>query len=599
MFGFLKIFKRKAAETPAYDESYLAAESEPFSEPEPERQPLPQPMRPQPRGNLPQQQGQQNGRGVQLPLQIVLAGLPLELQPRVRMPDVGDAVISIPLEKILSQLSRGSVKITFGELRQAAPEVFAPANDRDRVLVPLPLSEILSRLNPALITRRRVQKQIEIPEEISSPFDPEHQGAIFSIGPGKGKPEPAPAPASRAPAPPPAPAVPAAPVRSAMTSSPTPPPPTAMPPAAPALMPGARSMRELNPTPPPPAAVTPVPPPPPAKPAPTLSPAPQIPFSIPAAPAVPVGPITPLAPAAPAAVPAASAPAPAKPSAAASAAPLLVALTSLAEAWPEAVRQEIVHLNLVEAKVHLPTDVVERALKQGRIAFSWKLLRGWIKPTPVSVVSAQDAAVLELPLKVVAPLFIARQKEASKEQQQVSIDENIPNLFFGFPQADPAGTTVAAATATPADTNYYVWDDSSDTVRVSEAEVKRGTTPGTNFVAKYATPNEVVSRASGLDGVAGALIALPDGLMVASRLSPDLNGDTLAAFLPQIFGKVSQCTKELRMGDLNNLNFTVGNVPWKIFRVNAIFFAAFGKAGEPLPTAQLAALAGELDHKPK
>jgi len=95
--------------------------------------------------------------------------------------------------------------------------------------------------------------------------------------------------------------------------------------------------------------------------------------------------------------------------------------------------------------------------------------------------------------------------------------------------------------------------------------------PGHKFVAKYATPNEVVSRAAVLDGVAGVLIALPDGLMVASRLSADLNGDTLAAFLPQIFGKVNQCTKELRMGELNNLNFTVGNVPWKIFRVHAIF----------------------------
>jgi predicted regulator of Ras-like GTPase activity (Roadblock/LC7/MglB family) len=97
--------------------------------------------------------------------------------------------------------------------------------------------------------------------------------------------------------------------------------------------------------------------------------------------------------------------------------------------------------------------------------------------------------------------------------------------------------------------------------------------------------------------VAGALIALPDGLMVASRLAPDLNGDTLAAFLPHIFGKVSQCTKELRMGELNNLNFTVGNVPWKIFRVNAIFFAAFGHPGQPLPTGHLAALAAELDRK--
>jgi predicted regulator of Ras-like GTPase activity (Roadblock/LC7/MglB family) len=85
--------------------------------------------------------------------------------------------------------------------------------------------------------------------------------------------------------------------------------------------------------------------------------------------------------------------------------------------------------------------------------------------------------------------------------------------------------------------------------------------------------------------------------MVASRIPAELNGDTLAAFLPQIFSKVSQCTKELRMGDLNNLNFTVGNVPWKIFRVNAIFFAAFGRVAEALPTAQLAALAAELDRK--
>jgi len=176
-----------------------------------------------------------------------------------------------------------------------------------------------------------------------------------------------------------------------------------------------------------------------------------------------------------------------------------------------------------------------------------------------------------------------------------SIDEEIPNLFFGFPQGE---ASPAAAGPSASDTNYYVWDDSSEMVQLDESTVKKSS-PGTKFVAKYATPNEIVSRAAVLDGVSGALIALPDGLMVASRLGPDQNGDTLAAFLPQIFGKVSQCTKELRMGELNNLNFTVGNIPWKIFRVNAIFFAAFGRAGAPLPTAQLAALAAELDHKPK
>ena len=277
---------------------------------------------------------------------------------------------------------------------------------------------------------------------------------------------------------------------------------------------------------------------------------------------------------------------------------------SLAEGWPEDLCKEIVQLNLMGAKVGLPVEEIQQGLKQGRVSCSWQTLRSWIKPAPLSVVSAHDGVMVDLPLKVVTPLFLARQKEAKQSQEKVAIDETIPNLFFGFPQTEAASTNPAPpppspAVAKPVDTNYYVWDDDTDQPRASEAEVKVAPSPGTKFVGRYATPNEVISRTAALEGVSGALIALPDGLMVASQLSSDLNGETLAAFLPQIFGKVSQCTKELRMGELNNLNFTVGNIPWKIFRVNAIFFAAFGRPGQALPTSQLAALAAELDHKPK
>jgi predicted regulator of Ras-like GTPase activity (Roadblock/LC7/MglB family) len=285
---------------------------------------------------------------------------------------------------------------------------------------------------------------------------------------------------------------------------------------------------------------------------------------------------------------------------------LAIPLMSLAEGWPEALRQEIGQLNLMDAKVAIPVEAVELALKRGKVAFPWKALRSWIKPSPPPTVSVYDNALLELPLKVLAPLFLNRQQVPAKTQQKVAIDGNIPNLFFGFPQPGasaatetPAPPAVSHAVSKPTDTNYYIWDDNADGARPQDTELKRkaAASPGTSFVSRCATPNEVVSRAAALDGVAGALIALPDGLMVASRLAQDLNGDTLAAFLPHIFSKVSQCTKELRMGELNNLNFTVGNVPWKIFRVNAIFFAAFGRPGQPLPTAQLAALASELDRK--
>jgi predicted regulator of Ras-like GTPase activity (Roadblock/LC7/MglB family) len=534
-----------------------------------------------------------NGGGVHIPLQAVLSGLPLELKGRIKQSEVGEATISVALEKVLSQLSHGAVKISFGELRRAAPEVFSKETDRDQIQVALPLNEILSQLNPALLIRRQNQKQIEVPEEVSSPFGAYGQGLAI----------------------PAAPARPAAPVA-----------PRAITPAAP-LSAKPAPLAPLRPTPahprpasPAPAARTPIqpmpfrstlnvahtPPPPGATPA----------GFPPARPAVP----TVRRPGASVPAPAAPQPASAHPFEAAvqpahpadENAQLSVSLTALAETWPDALRQEIVQLNLVDAKVALPVATVEEALKRGKIAVTWKTLRSWIKPAALPSVSAHDAVLLDLPLKVVAPMFLARQKNAAKVRQRTEIDENIPNLFFGFPQPERSAATVATpggiaspgagpapgpAVAKPVDTNYYVWDDTSETAFVDETEFKRRPSPGTTFVARYATPNEIVSRASALDGVAGALIALPDGLMVASRLSPDLNGDTLAAFLPHIFGKVSQCTKELRMGELNNLNFTVGNVPWKIFRVNAIFFAAFGRAGQPMPTSQLAALAAELDRK--
>ena len=629
MFGFLKNLLRKAPETSAENfESVVPENDGRASAPQPAAKPL---FKPPPlRRNGAQPNG--HSKGIELSLQTVVQGLPLELQPRVKRPDVGDATITVPLEKVLAQLSRGAVKVSFGELRQAAPEIFTAQNDRDRVLVALPLADILSKLNPALIARRRVQRQVEIPPEISSPFDPNGRGLSLAVSSPRAEAEPAPAPAPSRQTnagPPPI----SAPPRGSITSISAPPPvetaPTThvnrlSPPANPTpLVPGmpqkaspsqpaslgtsARQSIAFSPKPILAKPISPIDPTPvapkhmAAAPGPLAEPVTSAPvMSAAANPAHSFSSIPQAKPVMPLAAPVSTSPSPVvQPTKQGVVSePLVVSLASLAESWPEEVRKEIISLSLAEAKIGLPTNAVEQALRQGRICFSWKTIRSWVKPAVPAVSSNHDAAVLDLPLKVVAPLFLDRQRAAAKAKPKVSIDEEIPNLFFGFPQPE-VSPAVAAATARSTDTNYYVWDDSHDTARIDKSEVKRGPTPGTKFVAKYATPNEVVSRAAGLEGVAGALIALPDGLMVANRLPADLNADTLAAFLPQIFGKVSQCTKELRMGDLNNLNFTVGNLPWKIFRVNAIFFAAFGQAGVPLPTAQLAALAAELDHKPK
>jgi hypothetical protein len=160
-----------------------------------------------------------------------------------------------------------------------------------------------------------------------------------------------------------------------------------------------------------------------------------------------------------------------------------VPLSALIEQWPEPLKLELAQMNLGDAQLALPLEVVEKTLKLGKLAFAWKVMRSWVRPTPVAAVSAHDGVNLELSMRVVTPLFLAalqKEKEAKKGQQKVEIDANIPNLFFGFPQGEGAdaqgeggGAQVAEpnqvanpisshAVSSPTDTNYYVWDDTSE-----------------------------------------------------------------------------------------------------------------------------------------
>jgi predicted regulator of Ras-like GTPase activity (Roadblock/LC7/MglB family) len=293
--------------------------------------------------------------------------------------------------------------------------------------------------------------------------------------------------------------------------------------------------------------------------------------------------------------------------------PILVSVVSLAENWPDGVKQEIVSANLNNSQLALPATLIEPGLKRGRIVIAWKNLRIMIRPTPPPV-SPNDSVELELPLKIIAPLFFATQKVVSKHHSKLAVSADIPNLFNSNKQPEaPAPAPIAPPAAQKVEQKAAAqpWGDlisgtSTKTRTAAVVAAAPAKVEDTNYYAKPevietsgepANPKEIVARAVALPGVAGAVVALPDGLSVASQVPADLNADTLAAFLPQIFSRTGQSTNELRMGDLNNLSFTAGNVPWKIFRVNAVYFAAFGRAGQALPTAQLAALAVQLDRK--
>ena len=243
-------------------------------------------------------------------------------------------------------------------------------------------------------------------------------------------------------------------------------------------------------------------------------------------------------------------------------------------------------------------------LKRGRVVMTWKQLR--VLAQPSSSPSPNDNLELELPLKVIAPAFSGGAKKShAGPGQSFGFCPKSRICFSVFRSLRPRPISPApvipplpkAAEAKTQDTNYYVWGGKGEAPWPMRPALRRGEIPQTDFMSRQAHPKDLVTRAAALPGVAGSVVAMQDGLRVASQAPSELNPDTLAAFLPQIFERVNQSTRELRMGALNNVSFSVGNVPWKIFRVNSLYFAAFGTEGGQLPSAQLAQMAADLDRK--
>ena len=528
-----------------------------------------------------------------------------------------DKMIFLQVETAINQLAFGAVKITFGELRQLAPGTFVNGSNSlyDNRQINLPLNEILTRINPALLARRPALQKVEVAEDIAGPFGGHGRGVTFTAHPLK-------TPASSAATPPRsgAPVLPTPPVRQTKPVSPV----NFAPPAAPAAPAPA-----LRPAPPAPTSL------PKSEPI-TFSPrqsAPMVapvPFAEPSKPAPSGnngnsnsnGNGSPTLP--PFKFTAAPVPPPVAPVPQMEAQPTFsVMLKELAENWPNEIIGEIFQAGLANVSVPLPLGLVEPGLKRGRVTMTWKDLRRLINPN--SPASPGDDSELSLPLKVIAPAFLAAQKKLlARSQPKIAVSEEIPNLFFGFPQPEtpappappifrpnplPPTQKPLAESSIPtannpqnpnsqkvADTHLFSLNGAASN---DSNLVQRTPVPATDFLSRQMQPKDVIEQALALPGVAGAVVALADGLRVAGQVPAEFNADTVAAFLPQIYERVNQSTRELRMGQLNNVSFTVGNVPWKIFRVNSIYFATFGRPGETFPKSQLALLATGLDRKPK
>jgi predicted regulator of Ras-like GTPase activity (Roadblock/LC7/MglB family) len=483
---------------------------------------------------------------VTLTLKPILAKLPQDLQGKVKLqPGKSDTVI-VPIRKLGEQLQQGSVKVPLGEFAKACPPgTFEGVKDNDQTMVELPLAEVIAKAGPNALRRRTNQKKVEVPDDIGGLFgttrDTSAPPAAAASAPAKpAAPTPPPAPAAAAPAP----AKPAAPPPPAAPSAPPAPAPQPSAPLtiSPALKEAMSSAQ---------AAAAPKP----AAPPPTKAPAAP---SAPAAPAVPEG------------------------------EPISVPLAACSAGWPDAVKQEIASAGS-GATLSLPRSKVADGLKTGKVAFTWKQLRSLVRPNPLSAASPQDDTTLDIPLSVVAPIFMASHKQ--KPQKKVVIDENIPGLFAGGkPAAAPAASPAPAAAPAPAP---------AATPAPAPAPAAPSAAPAPAPSAATATPAQMVQRIVSLPGVVGAVIALQDGLPVAHQVPAGLKGDTVASFVPQIFARLTQYTKEMNLGELHSLTLQVDGACWEIIKSGNLYVAAMGKAGGALPSSQLKSVAMELARENK
>jgi predicted regulator of Ras-like GTPase activity (Roadblock/LC7/MglB family) len=87
---------------------------------------------------------------------------------------------------------------------------------------------------------------------------------------------------------------------------------------------------------------------------------------------------------------------------------------------------------------------------------------------------------------------------------------------------------------------------------------------------------------------------MSDGLLMAGRLPAPFRPETVAAFMPQIVGRVSQYAAEMQLGAVTGVLVAAGRGPCAMCKAGKLYLAVLGRAGEALPEAMIGRIAAEL-----
>jgi predicted regulator of Ras-like GTPase activity (Roadblock/LC7/MglB family) len=536
---------------------------------------------------------------VQVALATIAASLPESISHKV--PANPDQFVPIPVERVLPQLSQGQVVLTAAELREYAPDFFSALAGHDDIAITLPLGDIVKQLSPEHFGRRS-QRRVDLPTDVVPVFVPGTSG-VNVAGSNIAKPV-----SSQS--------TPVRPVQPTVTNTAVSPAPAPLQTSASRITMSPQALASLGGT-----SATPS----------RATSAPTQKAVTPATPAVSAATFS----RSPATVQKKPGPAPKITG------ELTVPLAAVCGDWLDEVRAQLIDMDVTQCQILVPLEFLVPLMKTGRVLFSWQEVASWIRPPLASPPTPKVGELaVELPLKIIAPLFMGQHRNTG--QKRLAVDESIPDLFAGG-DCSPSvqtemATAAAAATAAPSVPKATPPTPPVSTSSAPQAPtlVSHVSTPApakaepAQLLPKIAAPapqvvpapaapverqqsldqvigpdtkrlgaKEIVANVSRLPGAAGALLAMSDGLLVTSQLPPEVKSETIAAFLPQMFGRMTQYTKELTLGPLDRLTLSVQSGEWHVFKCPDIYFAVLGKRDEALPLNLLSQVAAELSSQSK
>ena len=458
-----------------------------------------------------------------LSLRSILEKLPHDLRAIVNQLPEASVKVVLPVNAIMKQLPTGTVKMSLASLyRQAPSGTFRKTEIEEKRMVEVPLGEIFKSINPARLKRRNDQRHYEVPEEITGLFGESNTSRTLN--------QPAPAPAAP----------------SSIGQSK----PLRMSAIEPAPSPLAIQVDNKNGS----------------------------------------------------ALPAHKEPAEASQASLKLDGKLYLTLFEISAAWPEGIRGELSVLP-GDTKVVLPVSEVSAGLQKGKVTFTWGQFRGYLPASSSGEINIPEDTLLLLPLKIVAPAFVAATGAKKRSSAKAAVNKDLPD-FFGpaagctdaTPATHPTGIveepkeTAAAAAPLPVVSASSPLADQPRVAVVAAASTVTQNSESKNLGELFNdpgktnwNPNELVKLTCGLPGVIGAIVALEEGLVVAQKLPEGIEGDTFAAFMPQIFSRLDKYTGEMQLGETLDIAVVTSKGPCRFFRKGKVFFAILGKTGVTLP----------------